>query len=363
MNDCPKPEELPCPLPPDLGPLMLLTTNPPKTPAPKSHPYAGTIAAGANQSDMVAAQAHAIEGLLTDIAPGVLVASGKGARLKLPVIDWDPAVRMAVLALEVGSRLHFSGPELNGQLCAELSLHQPEAKPRPFVTIKAYDDKQIRDMAKLTQQWARPAGWNRQDEFVAQQNESLILQFSQVVGLQRGRHPFTYELLEAAENLLVPVLMGFKQALAMRRPHEVLTPLPTALEVPANGALPGGHAAVAYLLADLLTEILGEARANKTLMHRIAARIAHNRVLAGLHHPADSIAGAMLGMAWAQLLLGQGKTWSFALPQSLDWGGVTLASSESGQELGCITCHTDEQSAVDLPNWKELLAAAKKEWN
>ena len=80
---------------------------------------------------------------------------------------------------------------------------------------------------------------------------------------------------------------------------------------PGHGSFPSGHATQVYAVAHVLRVLLGldEATATSRPMNlaasqavqaqlaRQAARIATNRVVAGLHFPADSMAGRMLGTA------------------------------------------------------------------
>jgi hypothetical protein len=76
------------------------------------------------------------------------------------------------------------------------------------------------------------------------------------------------------------------------------------IATPTHATLPSGHAAQAYLIAALLTRLRGgdadAALALPAMDFRIAARIAVNRTVAGVHFPVDSACGAALGLALAE---------------------------------------------------------------
>ena len=81
---------------------------------------------------------------------------------------------------------------------------------------------------------------------------------------------------------------------------------------PAHGTLPSGHATEAFTSALVLWRLLRDAAAGGgiTLPYadqiwglefmRLAARIAINRTVAGVHFPVDSAAGAVLGLTLGQ---------------------------------------------------------------
>jgi hypothetical protein len=81
---------------------------------------------------------------------------------------------------------------------------------------------------------------------------------------------------------------------------------------PGHGSWPSGHATEAFLAATLLEALLnaastGSGPGNGSRSHeqlqRLAARIAVNRTVAGLHYPVDSAAGRLLGTALAEFLV------------------------------------------------------------
>jgi hypothetical protein len=96
---------------------------------------------------------------------------------------------------------------------------------------------------------------------------------------------------------------------------------------PQFTAYPGGHGAIGYALADVLTEVTGAQLAEQAKLRDLASKITINRERAGLHCEIDSDTGRDLGQAMAG--------WAT--------GATVLASP-------------------DMPYWSALFAEAAKEW-
>ncbi|HEU0150469.1 MAG TPA: phosphatase PAP2 family protein, partial [Bradyrhizobium sp.] len=106
--------------------------------------------------------------------------------------------------------------------------------------------------------------------------------------------------------------MRFKQALACYRPIEYNAEVQPMITTPGHGSFPMGHATQAHAVAYVLKQLL---KLDKTAhpphkwvidqFDRQAARIATNRVIAGLHFPVDSMAGRMLGVALGEYFYGR----------------------------------------------------------
>ena len=83
------------------------------------------------------------------------------------------------------------------------------------------------------------------------------------------------------------------------------------LQTPAHGSLPSGHASESFMIAHVLSTLAsekeetlyGDRRVLREQLMRQAARIATNRVVAGVHFPIDSAAGQMLGLCLGEYLL------------------------------------------------------------
>ena len=75
------------------------------------------------------------------------------------------------------------------------------------------------------------------------------------------------------------------------------------IDVPQHGSWPGGHASEGFMAATVLFELIKERaglnQASEDLLegqlNALAARIATNRVVAGLHYPIDTEVGMVVG--------------------------------------------------------------------
>ncbi|MDO5703893.1 MAG: phosphatase PAP2 family protein [Paracoccus sp. (in: a-proteobacteria)] len=140
------------------------------------------------------------------------------------------------------------------------------------------------------------------------QTQDLIPFFATLQPLEPERCRRIHEMLEVAMSVATMAVMRIKLALGCPRPDQFSSRIQPLVDMPAHGAFPSGHATQSFLLAGLLT-LLNDpgARLNAdSQMFRMASRIAVNRTVAGVHYPADSAAGAMLGVALARYLAARG---------------------------------------------------------
>ena len=103
--------------------------------------------------------------------------------------------------------------------------------------------------------------------------------------------------------------MRLKQALSCRRPIEYSPQVQPMILTPGHGTLPMGHATETFMAALVLWNLLkqptppcggtrrlmGHDRWGAQLLS-LAARVAINRIVAGMHFPVDAAAGAVLGI-------------------------------------------------------------------
>jgi membrane-associated phospholipid phosphatase len=234
-------------------------------------------------------------------------ASGFGGRFD----RWEPWVRMNV-ALQT----------LCGRLCFEATGDGTSAATAR--TVSVYDRNTAQGgasllLAKLTA--PLPAVFERQlcmvlrwaelrEERLAEvlsQIENQTAMVSSVAYLHPTRTPRTLELLAVALQFAVSVEMRFKHELACWRPVEYSPQVQPMITTPGHGSLPSGHATQAYIVAEVLAALLNVG-SNPThpvtvQLQRQAARIATNRVIAGVHFPVDNIAGRMLGVKLGQFFV------------------------------------------------------------
>jgi hypothetical protein len=130
--------------------------------------------------------------------------------------------------------------------------------------------------------------------------------------------------------------MQFKHALACWRPHQYSEQVQPMITTPGHGSFPSGHATQAFVLARLLDGILPvvgtEYDAMRRQLYLQAARIATNRVVAGVHFPVDGVAGRLLGHSIAEHVLSRlnlnpgmaSRTFHGKKPDATDVDGKTL---------------------------------------
>ncbi len=101
----------------------------------------------------------------------------------------------------------------------------------------------------------------------------------------------------ALERSLYLVL---KPSLARRRPPEVLPAFSSIVQASDRFSFPSGHTMAAFLLASILAEHYGSLA---YIAYLWASAVACSRVLLGVHFPTDVVAGALLGVGIASVIL------------------------------------------------------------
>jgi membrane-associated phospholipid phosphatase len=179
--------------------------------------------------------------------------------------------------------------------------------------------------AKLVEQMAdlRSAMDLRADrlvEIIAQSNDLLSFFFAQMQ-VTPTRRPYTTLLIAAFYETVTAQEQRIKHFCSIPRPVDLSSQVQPMIETPGHSAYPSGHATEAFGFATLLaalrlagagtqdSALLETILAKLTpvvetasdtdaiiLLYRLAARIADNRTIAGLHYPVDSAHGGLLGL-------------------------------------------------------------------
>ena len=215
---------------------------------------------------------------------------------------WEPWVRAYIAVGEMMHGINLrKAPSGNAfQVLSSASLIAEIGRPK-----KTTFEKQI----PLVLSWAELRN-ERATEIMAQIDPQYAF-WSSIVYLHPDRTKRTFELINIMLQFCVYVEMRFKHALACYRPVEYNAQVQPMLTTPGHGTFPMGHATQAYAVAHVLKSLL---KLNPTKpshrmvieqLERQAARIATNRVIAGVHFPVDSMAGRMLGVALAEYLVGR----------------------------------------------------------
>jgi membrane-associated phospholipid phosphatase len=229
------------------------------------------------------------------------------------------------------SRLGFSGRTSGGNPAQPFAVWHLEVTPgtgsspptaayKRLVDMKRPSEAQFNAQVVLVDRYADLRG-DRTAEILSQAGGALDY-FASVAYLRPDRTRWTMELLKAALRLANYVEMRFKHALACRRPNELSPQIQPMILTPGHGALPSGHATEAFITALVLWQLLRAAATPTppattpppetvqyadvswgTQLMRLAARVAINRQVAGVHFPLDSAAGAVLGLTLGQYLV------------------------------------------------------------
>jgi undecaprenyl-diphosphatase len=109
------------------------------------------------------------------------------------------------------------------------------------------------------------------------------------------RRPAILALVAAAD--LAAELLADALKVAVDRPRPRVSHL---VAVPHSASFPSGHAATSFACATVLGVLVPPLCAPALLL---AAAVAYSRLYVGVHYPLDVLAGALLGIATARLLL------------------------------------------------------------
>jgi membrane-associated phospholipid phosphatase len=216
----------------------------------------------------------------------------------------QPNVRVALVELELCGGLEWPAAQAADVVVLDvrgaaagrpgLVFHRPSVElfRQQLLDVLAYSDLRLERSAEvLAQVVPQTAAW------------------SAIAGLLPQRHKYTFELLGAGLRLAMLAVMRLKHVLGVPRPLEFSPVVQPMILTPGYTAFPSGHATEAYFAAKLLPQLMAAGLADpaKTAkqrsstqsvywqLHRLAYRVAENRVVAGLHFPVDSLAGQLLG--------------------------------------------------------------------
>lgn len=159
-------------------------------------------------------------------------------------------------------------------------------------------------------------------EIVAQVDLPLVF-FAGAAPLDEERTKYTLQLVALVRSLAARIGLQIKHAIAAVRPNHYSAQIHPVIPTPGHGALPSGHATQAFAIALVLAEVMGARDKLRAMLLQQAARIAVNRTVAGVHFPADSIAGLVLGRALAGLVAGHATDDEARLtPMTFDGRGI-----------------------------------------
>jgi len=202
-----------------------------------------------------------------------------------------------------------------------------------------------------------------------------------VAYLAPNRSRWTLELLGAIFRLAQFVEFRLKHALACRRPNEYSPQIQPMILTPEHGSFPSGHATETFAMAIVLIELL---RASPVSVYqqkiyavqflRLAARVAINRQVAGVHFPVDSAAGAFLGLTLGAYFCRRSNNarqydaWVFdgrRYPDNADFNWTEWYDTNAGRQTAPAYASGPQSNALGSASpilnwlWKKALA----EWS
>jgi hypothetical protein len=128
-----------------------------------------------------------------------------------------------------------------------------------------------------------------------------------LLGVDPGKQPATNLLIHIGRRIGEHVVMCLKDRFKTPRPFQLCPAITPLIDAPAHSSFPAGHALQSYLISYLLAVPLknlpqqefSEAKPEeaKGLLFDLAARLAENRVVAGIHYTIDNEAGRDVAIA------------------------------------------------------------------
>ena len=216
--------------------------------------------------------------------------------------DWAVGPRMAVCELEILAGLHFNvNQSKTSMTLGFVDLDKKPLKDLALARLVRPTEKIFKQQLDLVANYSELRE-DRGAEILAQINGGGAF-WSSIIGLTAHRHKYTIELLELAMSLATHVEMRFKHAFACQRPVELSPQIQPMIPTPGHASWPSGHATEAYLTCALLQSLLPHGAKYREQLERLAARIAVNRTVAGLHYPVDSAVGRLLGTSLSDFMV------------------------------------------------------------
>ncbi len=226
------------------------------------------------------------------------------------LVRLSPDVRASIFMFEMGSRVTFSETKCDTATANlwrqdAVSGQPPKIHETPLVSITAPAVSQFKQQMAYLGAYADLRA-DRAAE-ILEQTTAVSPFLASIAFLDPARTPFTLELMSAALRFTNYCGMRMKYGIAAKRPIEYSPQVQPIIMTPTHGSLPSGHATEAFITARLLWKLMRGADAKQysqdgvwgEMFMRLAARIATNRTIAGVHFPVDSVAGAVLGLTLA----------------------------------------------------------------
>ncbi|MEO0388647.1 MAG: phosphatase PAP2 family protein [Pseudomonadota bacterium] len=305
---------------------------------------------------------------------------------------WAADVRTMVAQQEIGSSVRVTATPGGGGALPTVSVSTTTGSAHPLIAALERPDADTFAAQLDLLEFYADQRVERLPEIILELSD-IISNFAAIVPLRPERKRWTLEYIRICLRAISLVEMQVKHIMACRRPVDFHAQVQPMIQTPQHSALPAGHAAEAFLVSTLLRHFAetaaiarnaaGEAgwfaKADRMLL-RQAARIAQNRVVAGVHFPIDNACGAVLGVSFAEYLLAlsQGPAGTVTTAQGRSfvaggYGGADFTHETAAGLYGAGALHTSEgdvyseSHAVELtpPDnlvLGEIYRAAAAEW-
>jgi membrane-associated phospholipid phosphatase len=192
----------------------------------------------------------------------------------------------------------------------------------PICKIQRPSKTQFRQQMRLVETWAN-ARMERLPEIMTQV-DSPYGYWSSLLNLHPEFSRATLELMENALAFCSSVLQRMKFALVCPRPTDYSSRTQPVIVARGFFAFPSGHATEAFMMARLLALLMKAPASSMTeqQLQQLAARVATNRVVAGVHFPVDGVAGRALGESLAEYL-------AYRAGRSAGWASRTFDAGKA----------------------------------
>lgn len=219
---------------------------------------------------------------------------------------WSPTMHAWFVLQEVAPRLELSvlTPPGSARSRGRVAYRRTGGTP----VVQEFEGPQPVDAAMVAAllELARNERADALTEILGQKDE-FGSYFMGLVGASPSSHPATHRVVVGASLIALHAAVFFKAAWNLARPSEFHPGLFPPFEIPGHPSFPSGHATQARLIALCLKQVLAPPSgrledARGRALDALAARIARNREIAGVHTAQDSEAGRQLGAAVATVL-------------------------------------------------------------
>ncbi|MDB6178143.1 phosphatase PAP2 family protein [Paracoccus sp. Z330] len=318
------------------------------------------------------------------ISPDAGTASSLDMAARLERLDGDH--RAAVMAGELLEDISFSftdyAPAENTSQTVTVLRRTTDgdALNASYVSLAQITRPGLAEFSEATQMVANYAELRADRSAEIQvQTQHLVPFFASIMPIEASRSPAIREALFTALDVATFVVMRVKLALGCPRPTQFSNRIQPMITCPSHATLPSGHATQAFTLATVLSLLENPAAtvAPDSQLYRLACRIAINRTVAGVHFPADSAAGAVLGIQLGRYLAaragaqinGSGKVGNASFDgtqftnggQARDFHYAILNEMTNGTDPSAD--FTGAATAVrPAPMWGSLVMRAMNEW-